>query len=493
MSTLVIGSGITGMAAALLLARQGEETAILEAASVPAPLLRGFDRDGLHFDTGFHCGAGLRRGGLLRLWLHALGIMDFLDEASFFPIQEEFRFPPGDADAATAAITRFPAQFDELAAAVTEQFDAQASQNFLKLVRDMFAVLQHSPYTTPHRDIPLAFSWGQSPSLHDALAAARLPLQLSRMTQARCAFYGIEPHRASFHEFSFVGGLYFDSCHGISGGGKTLRQASLKALERAGVSVRCNALVTRITHTCNRVSGVELASGERIACTRCIFTGHPGQLRHLMDAGAMRPAFFRHIGEMRDSMQAFLLFGSTSKPFLRHKTLYIMPPISEETREKLAPLESRHPLIYLCCDETQQNGRFPVVAVSPTVHNFPEGDPQPRPDSYSLWKQEVSGRILEYIRARVPELDDLAPLDAATPLSLRHWIAGSSGSLYGLAHDTETLALFPSTRLEHFFLAGQHVLLPGILGGIISAALAVGFATSHDAVLQGFRQCANNE
>lgn len=490
MSTLVIGSGITGMAAAILLAQQGEETTLLEAAPIAAPLLRGFERGGLHFDTGFHCGAGLRQGGLLRLWLQTLGIMDFIADDACFPTREEFHFLPDGVDP-TPAVIHFPASLDGLIPAVSGQFGEQAAQKLRQVVQDMLAVMQHSPYTNPHSDAALHFSFAQGPTLCEALTKAQLPPRLARMVQVRCALYGVAPHKATFHEFSLVGGLYFDSSHGIRGGGQTLRMAALAALERAGVPVRCHARVTHIRHTGNSVSGVELASGERLACTRCVFTGHPGQLATITDTGAMRPAFFRHIAEMREGMQALLVFCATRNPVLQGKTLYLMPPDSVGDHELLAPLEQPHPLTYLVCGDAHAE-EFPVMLIAPTRHVFPAGCPTPRPEAYRHWKQEATARLLAYVCTRLPELDDLRMLDAATPLSLRRWITGSTGSLYGLVHDMETLALFPTTRLNGLFLAGQNILLPGILGGIISAALAVGFATSHDTVLQGFRQWAHS-
>ena len=490
MSTLVIGSGITGMAAALLLAQQGEETTILEAAPSPAPLLRGFERDNLHFDTGFHCGAGLRQGGLLRLWLQTLGMMDFISDDACYPMQEEFHFP-SDGDGTVSDVAHFPATLDELFPTVSAQFGTQAANNLKQLVQDMLGVIRHSPYTNPHSDAELQFSFSRASRLHDVLIRAQLPPRLTRMVQARCSLYGVAPHMAGFHEFSLVGGLYFDSSHGLHGGGATLRDAALAALKRANVPVRCHARVTHIRHSNYRIEGVELSNGESISCTRCIFTGHPGQLIHILDKGALRPAFFRHITEMRETMQALLVFGITRNPALQGKTVFLMPPDTVDEQNLLAPLEQPAPLVYLICGDGL-NGHFPITLISPTQQSFPADSPTPRSDAYLRWKRAATARLVQYARSRLPEINDLRVLDAASPLSLRQWITGSTGSLYGLAHDIETLPLFPVIRLKGLFLAGQHILLPGILGGIISAAVAVGLATSHDSVLQGFRQWTRN-
>jgi all-trans-retinol 13,14-reductase len=50
------------------------------------------------------------------------------------------------------------------------------------------------------------------------------------------------------------------------------------------------------------------------------------------------------------------------------------------------------------------------------------------------------------------------------------------------------IPLLPLTRIPGLLLAGQNILMPGVLGGIISAALAVGFALGHDSALEEFRR-----
>ena len=125
--------------------------------------------------------------------------------------------------------------------------------------------------------------------------------------------------------------------------------------------------------------------------------------------------------------------------------------------------------------------------------NLPKGNPRPRPQSYYDWKRRVMSRMQTYIEARAPGMaGSWRILEAATPLTLRQWGYGGTGSLYGVRHSIETMPLLPVTRVPGLFLAGQSILLPGILGGIVSAALAVGFAFGHDNALKEFRQCAGN-
>ncbi|WP_026842265.1 FAD-dependent oxidoreductase [Citrifermentans bremense] len=56
----VIGAGVSGITSALILAKHGRSVALLEKAPRTAPLLRGFSRQGVQFDTGFHYTGGNR-------------------------------------------------------------------------------------------------------------------------------------------------------------------------------------------------------------------------------------------------------------------------------------------------------------------------------------------------------------------------------------------------------------------------------------------------
>ena len=62
---LIIGAGASGLTSALILAQEGYRVALIERSPYLAPLLRGFSRRGVYFDTGFHYSGGLGRGEIL--------------------------------------------------------------------------------------------------------------------------------------------------------------------------------------------------------------------------------------------------------------------------------------------------------------------------------------------------------------------------------------------------------------------------------------------
>lgn len=84
--SLIIGSGLSGLTCALLLARTGRRVLVLEQHSQPAPVVSGFSRAGIQFDSGFHYVGGLGEGGGFRPLFRHLGLEEKLE---LFPFAEQ--------------------------------------------------------------------------------------------------------------------------------------------------------------------------------------------------------------------------------------------------------------------------------------------------------------------------------------------------------------------------------------------------------------------
>ena len=485
MRCVVAGSGVTGLTAALLLARQGHEVTVVEAGARVAPLLRGFWREGLYFDTGFHCGGGLHAGGVLRHWLRTLGVEKHLRQVSTSRT-EVFHFADG-------RVFQLPSGQGAVTDVVERQFPG-AGPAMADFLRHMDAELGHSPYLNPSVLAEPSFAFQSAGSVARYAESAGFPPHLRAMLGTRCLLYGVRPEESSLEEYSLVAGPYFQSSGSWQGGGLALVEALLACLGELGVTVRCNAALTGIeADKAQGVRGVLLGDGSRLDCERCFFTGHPSQLERLIPQGLVRPAYLHRISGLPETRPAMLLFAETRDCLNENESVYLLP---EPSSEELFPgVESAHPSVYLFCDRPQADGRKAVMAVALMDDKaVPGGDPHPRPGSYVEWKRDAVARLQTHIEARLPELAGRwRILDAASPLTMRRWVYGATGSLYGVRHHLGAMPMLPVTRLPGLFLAGQNILLPGVLGGIVSAALAVGFSFGHHNVLKEFRECAEGE
>ncbi len=80
---IVVGAGISGMTSALLLAKQGYKVALVESFPLPGPTVRGFSRQGVHFETGIHLIGGMGDGDPLDTYFKHLDISDDLVKIPF--------------------------------------------------------------------------------------------------------------------------------------------------------------------------------------------------------------------------------------------------------------------------------------------------------------------------------------------------------------------------------------------------------------------------
>lgn len=487
---VVIGGGCAGMSAAITLARFGRKVVLIEGDRRLAPVLRGFERQGLHFDTGFHYVGGLGAGEVLDTLFRFLGLAphlapvpyrsDGFDVCRFERLGREVAIPYGDELLQERLGRAFPGQEGLVGDYLDDVLKVWNSSLFLNLHKAASA------------DELLSF--GDGPTLASRLAACGSDELLQTCLALPCLLYGSTPEEASFANHALVAGSYFSSVHGLRGGGRSLVEGFNKALAEAGVEVICGARVAGIDVENRRLSGVSLADGRRIVARHCIYTGHPSYLPDLLPPGGLRPSFYRRLREYPETPSAFMLFGVLSKemPLLGGRNLFLTRAVRPAQL-----LGEQQDTVYLTGGDCLDDGRQVVTAFSTT--DFSEYEPWrasvsgQRPAAYYDLKQRHAAALLERIGSGCPELKgNLEIVESASPLTMRDWAASPRGSLYGLRHTAEDFPLLPMTRIDGLLLAGQSVLLPGVLGATVSAMVACSLMLGLEELRKELRQCSRS-
>ncbi|MDL2306849.1 FAD-dependent oxidoreductase [Desulfovibrio sp. OttesenSCG-928-C06] len=494
MQTVVIGSGASGVCSALILARYGHKVTLLEAGREVAPLLRGFSRGGLHFDTGFHHAGALGPGGILRRYLNFCGLGR---ELSFKPYRQDcselFRFvsdtgyedvplPQGTGKTTKTLASRWPEH-------------AGFIRRFLS---DIESAYRHSPFIDPRRMSAQSLMMPSGGKLAARFESADLPARLRSLLSARSIYYGTPPGRCLFEEFALVTHSMQEGVCGIENGGAALSRAFELALSRAGVDVRTGHKVTGLNASKSGVAEVLTDKGT-FACEGCVYTGHPSRLPELLPQGSLRPAMARHLRTLEETSRFFMLFGSTSRDFLDGRSVLLC--MSDDIENLFSSTDARHAWLHVSAG-TPVDGRYPVFAVARTSVLSPEeaqglessgpGKKGGRPAWYPGWKDEMQNRLAGLIARHIPELNDFRVVDSCSEYSMRDWVEGSSGSIYGVMHSADNMPVPPFTRIPGLVLAGQSILLPGLLGAFISAAVACGHFTGYERLFRDLA-CANAE
>lgn len=490
---VVIGSGISGLATATIMARHGYRVAVLEKSPLIAPVLRGFSRQGVLFDTGFHYAGGLEDGGILDRFFRYLGVADRLEKYPFAADRFDiFRDTDGNGD------FHFPIGYEPLREALCSAFPDES-----KAVDAYLAAVREACQTFPYLNLDSGFGEQgvlasvNGPSLAEFLDRITDNTALKSILSLHTLLYGVPPEEVSFSFHAGVVGGYYQSVHGIKGGGLSLAQAFQSRLGELGVDLFLGKEVKRIRLAPDgKVAGVETYEGEVFPCSGCVSTVHPQVFIDLVPPERLRPVYRRRLTELDETVSAFILYGvcELSVPLLQGTNLFLgrlEPPAGGLFG---GDLEER--IFYLAgtaADAKGPGGRG-FVAICPadqaSTSRWGDSHRGSRPDDYLRFKDEIMGRMQRHIEGCCPELRGRFEIAAgATPLTMRDFAANPRGGLYGAKHKVGQYNPMSGTRVPGLFLAGQAVAAPGVLGGMLSAFLTCGHILGHDRLRKGVKEC----
>ncbi|HEY6097558.1 MAG TPA: FAD-dependent oxidoreductase, partial [Candidatus Deferrimicrobium sp.] len=448
---VVIGAGVSGMTSALVMARNGYRVTLLEKAGHTAPLLRGFSRGGVHFDTGFHYTGGMGRGEPLDLFLRYLGLSG---RVKAFPFREggfdvlrcrkegfEFHFPSG---------------YEAIRERLTEAFprEKDAVGEYLRRVK---ATLESVPYLNPGRadGSGVALERIMGSTLKDTLDSLTGDPLLKALLSMHCLLYGVSPEEVSFAQHACVVGNYYLSACGIEEGGRGLARGFDEGLERAGVDVRCGSGVAGLSvDSRGELSGVRLADGTFLPCGGCIATVHPRLLLDMVPPGSFRPVYRKRIEGLEETVSAFMLYSVSDGPVpsLAGRNIFAFP--SADSIYGLGGGSIEDGPLYITAAYREGGGEpRGAIAIFPTLPGSTgawEGSATGRrPEEYLSFKRHMVERMQRMVESAGPEFDGTTrPVEASTPLTLRDFNNTPVGGLYGLKHKAGQYNPGSTTRIK---------------------------------------------
>ncbi|MEG6550704.1 NAD(P)/FAD-dependent oxidoreductase [Desulfocurvibacter africanus] len=488
----VIGSGMSGLTAALVLAKHGRSVTLVERHPHPAPVLRGFTRQGIYFDTGFHYAGSLGDGEILDRYLRYLGLAPHLRKIPLnpegFDIMRytqsgfEFSFPYGVERIRQALLQAFPSELQGIDAFLNKVQQSFASSPFLN---------PGARYTAEH-----AFPEMDSESLGEVLARL-LPNELCRsLLGVHCLLHGTAPEEVPFLLHARIVGSYFETVCALEGGGRSLVNAFLQELKRLGVTVLCGREATGFEHSDDILTGVRLADGEVINCSGCVATLHPAKLAAMLPQSVFRQTYLRRLQALEETPSAYMIFGKLDNPppTLLDRNYFVLPRTDIDSYFRPDTPFDELP-IYISASHgsesgTSKTGVILLAAAPPNqVARWTDSRLGARPPEYVEFKRDILARLQERAERHCPELRGMALLEGATPLTFRDYANSQLGGLYGASHKITQSSPMPRTKLKGLYLAGQSIIAPGVLGTLISAMVTCANILGAENILQGLHEC----
>ena len=491
--TIVIGSGIGGLAAAAALARRGKRVLLLEQHSVAGGQTQTFRRQDWVFATGVHYLGGFGpqpgpEGQFRRLmdWLGD-GSLRFAPCANPYDIVRlpgfEFGIAHPEAAYRAALLQRFPGE----AAAIARWFDAchqaRKAGTTLMVAHQLPAWIGWGWQLLRGRQ---ADAWAGR-TLADQLAQVAHP-QLRAVLGARWGDYGAPPAIAPFIEHAWVTGAYDGGAYYPVGGPARFAETLLPTLRAAGGECRLGADVQRIVVEDGRAVGVEVLQAGTMVTERadhvisdiglantlaCLDPSVAGPWRE--QARTLAPGLVYmalYIGLEGDIAAA----GASSA----NHWIYDSDDIGRAWQQ---PADEDAPGLFVSFPSLKDPSwhgppTAEVLALAEPGAFAPWLDGATDAGDYAAFKDWVAARLLGQFQRHFPRLAPLVRFhEAATPLTQRHFVRAVGGSMYGLEMSVDRLgseALRLRTPVPGLLLAGQDVMGPGVqaafMGGLMAAA-----------------------
>ena len=486
---IVVGAGVGGLVSAALLAREGLDVQLLEAAAAPGGKMRPvelgalrldggptvltmrwvfdalFDRLGESLDRHLH----LQRCDVLarhawsateRLDLHADLDQSLADIAAFSSPAEAARY--------RAFTTRARQVYETLERPFMRSPRPTPGSLTWRVLsqqgpRGLAQLMRISPFTTLWRELGRYF--------HDP--------RLRQLFGRYATYCGSSPFDAPA-TLMLVAHVEREAVWQVEGGMARLGQALLGCAQRQGVRLRCNAEVRRLLTTDGRVSGVELADGERLDADAVVFNGDARALT----AGLLGPDAPQDLSHGRPSLSALTWHAEaeTSGFELSHHNVFFGPAegYAAEFDAIAAGRLPEAPTVYVCAQDrsgqaraTRHGPRRPerlmCLVNAPAVAPGRELDPE----EIARCEAQMWSRLHEAgLRVSLS-----GPARRTQPQDFAQRFPGSQGALYGPASQgwRASFQARPAgrTSLPGLFLAGGSVHPgPGVPMAALSGQLA---------------------
>ena len=501
---IVIGSGIGGLAAAVLLGQYGgKRVLVLERHYEAGGFTHTFHRPGYEWDVGLHYIGQMQEdsterrafehitGGQVR-WQPMPAVYD-----RFFIEGRKFEFAAGLERFREGLKQAFPSEaraIDRYIAEVRACNRASGLYNAEKAIPAPIARLAGGLM----RASCLRWARRTTRQVLESLTANR---ELIGVLTAQWGDYGLPPAESSFAIHAVIAQHYFNGASYPVGGAGVIAAAAIAEVERNGGSVVSSAEVAEILIESGRAAGARMADGREFRAKLVISdAGAANTFERLLppDLAAVDPlrAGLRKLRPSTAHCSLYLGLGESDAALgLTGTNLWIYPSFDHDANvERFArDLNAPLPGVYISFPSSKDPtfaerypGKSTIEAIAMLPYTFfqrwSETRWKRRGEDYDQLKQSLAGRLRAEIGRQVPaSAGHIAYAELSTPLTTQHFANYSRGEIYGIAATPERFLnrdLGARTPVRGLYLTGQDACGLGVMGalfgGVISASVALG-------------------
>lgn len=497
---VIIGSGISSLTAAILLAQEGRSVCVLEQHYLPGGYLHSFRKLGHSFDTGAHYVGAMDPGQPFRTLLQYLGvyrddIFTALDASGF----DELHFPD------------FTTSFAKGYHQTIENF-SKIFPNERKVIQEYFQLIHQGALTFPTYNF---HTETDGPRLAELMEVS-LDTVAKRLTQNKgllslfysyCVLHGVYPQDLPFGFHAIITDSLIRGPYGFKTNGNALADAYVDRLKSLGGELKLRTLVSKLTVTNDHINTVITDKGEEFSADWVISGVHPKNLMALLEPNTLSKAFKTRVENTSESIGIFGLYAVCNSKLNLHplKNYYFFNSADPEGwSSPRNPNEIPHATFLARSNrESKDMPEFSINLHSASPYSWfsqwQNTNPKTRPTEYKELKSLYSQQILDLVEShRIPIRSCIRDFTTSSPLTNQHFNPSPEGAAYGIYHSMDVTgprALGPRTKIRNLLLTGQNTLFPGLFAaatsGLRTAANVIGMKPTISKLQSGLGDMVN--
>jgi phytoene dehydrogenase-like protein len=443
---LIIGAGMSGLAAGIRLAYYDKRVCIIEKHYRVGGLNSFYNRGGRKFDVGLHAMTNYVPKGVKLTPLPKLLRQLKLKREDFALCPQRMsaiKFPDN--------ILRFNNDLDFFVQEVVANFPAQAD-NFQRLLKTIFEYDELNLYAKPISAREVVGSIISDPLLIDMIFC---PLM----------FYGnAQENDMEFSQFVIIfKGIFCEGLARPQAGVRQILDVLVRKYKACGGALKTKCAITSIQAANGRVESVRLENGEVFTADKILSSaGYVETMRLLSDYD---PSEFNYeVGQI--SVIEFMLVLDKELAEMGHETTIIFYNNSDRfDYRKPDELVNVSSGVICCPNNFQYENPLPEGMIRITnLANFDLWDRLGK-EEYKAQKAAWLGTSLNEVVKLIPDFrDSIVFTDVFTPKTIHRFTGHINGAVYGTPNKTK----MGITHLENLFICGTDQGFLGIVGAMLS-------------------------
>lgn len=479
---VIIGSGISGLVSATILAKNGYKVIVLEKNHQIGGAMQVFSRDKCVFDTGVHYIGGLDKGENLYCFFNYLGIFDdlklkALDREAFDVIGlsngKSVKHGQGYHNFRKGIVESFPEE-----SVAIDQFCAKIQDICTYFPLYNLKIEGDKTYVTNPEILEIG-AWDFVSSITD-----NNDLKIAFLGSG--VLYAGDAKSTPLYVVALIMNSFIKGSYRLEDGGSQLAKLLVKQIRIHGGEVLKHKEIVGMNYDTNKlIEEVVCKDGTTYKADHFISSMHPTKTIEFAGKENFFPAYVRRVEAMKNSVSSFMVYISLKPESFDYINYNFYDYFVDDGWNTVDYARDTWPqVIYICTPSSSKSPQYAESIAAMAYMSIEEmneweatfntiADKAERNQQYEDFKKIKEELVIQRLEKRFPNIREaILNVYSSTPLTYRDYLGTPEGELYGVVKDfnhPEGTIINTRTKVKNLYLTGQNIVFHGILGATVGA------------------------